>query len=82
VDAGAEKALKNGSSLLPCGITSFEGRFKKGEVVRINGFGKGLINCSSTELQAKLAKCQQEKKEGKNTNGSAVVNHENLIMIE
>ncbi len=30
VDEGAEKALRSGKSLLPCGIIAVEGRFKKG----------------------------------------------------
>jgi predicted ribosome-associated RNA-binding protein Tma20 len=61
VDAGAEKALREGRSLLPCGIVSVEGRFKKGEVVRINGFAKGLANCSSSEMNALVQKCQRDK---------------------
>jgi glutamate 5-kinase len=81
VDEGAEKALRDGRSLLPCGIVSVEGKFKKGEVVRINGFAKGLANCSSAEMQAKVSACRKDKAEGKNGNGSAVINHENIIIV-
>ena len=39
VDAGAMRALKNGSSLLPAGATSVEGDFKRGDVIDIIGDG-------------------------------------------
>ena len=38
VDSGAQKALRDGASLLPCGITSVEGEFRDGDVVRIGDF--------------------------------------------
>ncbi len=81
VDEGAEKALRSGRSLLPCGIVSVEGKFKKGEVVRINAFGKGLANCSSAEMLALVQKCQQDKAAGVNGNGNAVVSSENIVLI-
>jgi glutamate 5-kinase len=37
VDAGAAKALNEGRSLLPAGITSVEGRFSRGDVLNIAG---------------------------------------------
>ncbi|WP_298724278.1 glutamate 5-kinase [uncultured Ferrovibrio sp.] len=35
VDAGAVKALKQGRSLLPAGVTDVEGRFQRGDLVRV-----------------------------------------------
>jgi len=37
VDAGAADALKAGKSLLPAGVTAIEGKFEKGDAVRILG---------------------------------------------
>lgn len=55
VDAGAVKALANGKSLLPAGITNVTGKFKKGEnilIVDVNGkeLGRGLSSFSSEEI--------------------------------
>ncbi len=79
VDEGAERALRDGGSLLPCGIISVEGKFKKGDVVRIGSFAKGLANVSSAEMQSRIAKCREEKAAGKNGNGNAVISHENIV---
>jgi glutamate 5-kinase len=35
VDAGAAKALRGGRSLLPAGVTAIEGRFQRGDLVRV-----------------------------------------------
>jgi len=70
-----------GNSLLPCGIERVEGKFKKGEVVRINGFAKGVVNHSSSEIAAMVAACQKERAEGRrNGNGRAVVNSEDIVL--
>lgn len=82
IDEGAEKAIHGGRSLLPCGIVSVEGKFKKGDVLRINALGKGISNYSSAEVQAMVQKCRAEKAEGKNGNGTAVVNHENIVFMD
>jgi glutamate 5-kinase len=81
VDEGAEKALRDGRSLLPCGIMTVEGKFKKGDVVRINAFGKGLVNHSAAEVQEMVQSCQEEKVAGRNGNGITVVNHENIVLL-
>jgi len=49
VDDGAVKALRQGSSLLPVGISQIEGHFERGDIVRIlepNGreVARGLTN--------------------------------------
>ncbi len=57
VDAGAERALAAGRSLLPAGVTGVDGSFERGDAVRVvNGtgaeLGRGLIGYSSDEARA------------------------------
>lgn len=83
IDEGAERAVREGNSLLPCGIMAVEGRFKKGDVVRINAFAKGVVNLSSTEIAGLVEACQKEKEAGRrNGNGRAVVSSENIVLHE
>ncbi|MDQ7055968.1 MAG: hypothetical protein Q9M89_05665 [Persephonella sp.] len=56
MDKGAERALKEGKSLLPAGITDVEGIFSKNDVVAIVNeegqvIGKGIVSYSSMELK-------------------------------
>jgi glutamate 5-kinase len=84
VDPGAESAIKNGKSLLPCGVTSFEGKFKKGDVVRIGSFAKGVVNFSSTDLPKILKYCAEEKANGKGKvgNDKVLAINENIILLD
>lgn len=56
VDPGAKDALiTGGKSLLPAGVTSFEGDFEMGDAVDIAGpdgsvFGKGLVSYAAKEM--------------------------------
>jgi glutamate 5-kinase len=48
IDAGAEKALFSGKSLLPAGVTRVDGAFERGDAVIIRGpdgreIGRGLV---------------------------------------
>jgi len=81
IDAGAEEALRDGGSLLPCGITSVEGRFKAGDVVRIGAFAKGVVNFPSGEIMQLKAACEKEKRKGngKVHNDSVVLDHCNIV---
>ena len=54
VDAGAERALRSGKSLLPAGVRAVEGRFEKGDAVAIVGedgreFARGLVRYDAAE---------------------------------
>jgi glutamate 5-kinase len=56
VDAGAEKALRKGASLLPAGARAVEGRFERGDVVDIIGpegipIARGLAEYDLAEAQ-------------------------------
>ncbi|WP_146345283.1 glutamate 5-kinase [Phaeobacter marinintestinus] len=57
IDAGAARALCNGKSLLPAGITDATGRFGRGDPVAITGpdgrkLGQGLSRYTASEAQA------------------------------
>ena len=81
IDEGAERAIRDGKSLLPCGIISVEGKFKKGEVVRINGIAKGVVDYSSAEIAEMVETCRREKAEGRhNGHDKAVVENENIVL--
>ncbi len=61
VDAGAEKALGHGRSLLPAGVTRIDGTFDRGDAVVIqtaNGreLGRGLIAYSNTDAARIIGK--------------------------
>jgi glutamate 5-kinase len=57
VDAGAERALTSGRSLLPAGVTAVQGLFERGDAVRVvasdgTEIGRGLVAYSSEEAGA------------------------------
>ncbi|MFN3641772.1 MAG: glutamate 5-kinase [Gemmobacter sp.] len=57
IDAGAARALMQGKSLLPAGVTAVEGSFGRGEPVAILGpegalIAKGLVRYTAAEAQA------------------------------
>ncbi len=88
VNEGAKKAILEGSSLLPVGVTSVVGTFSEGDVVSLEGddrveFARGNPNYSSTQLN--LIKGLQVT-EVKNKLGSAkpkqVIEHRNIHLIE
>jgi glutamate 5-kinase len=59
VDLGAEKALLEGKSLLPAGVTAITGTFGRGDPVAIvtargNVLGKGLVRYTAPEARAIL----------------------------
>ncbi|MQR97670.1 glutamate 5-kinase [Gluconobacter aidae] len=56
IDAGARRALEEGASLLPAGVTGLEGSFGRGDLVLIRDadgsiIGRGLIAYDSEESQ-------------------------------
>jgi glutamate 5-kinase len=56
VDAGAARALRDGSSLLPAGVTEVKGRFDRGDAVIVldtDGveIARGLAAYSSTDAE-------------------------------
>ena len=56
IDAGAEKALSNGSSLLPVGVVGVEGDFERGDAITVVGvdgrdIARGLAAYSSRDAR-------------------------------
>ncbi|HEX5419984.1 MAG TPA: PUA domain-containing protein, partial [Gammaproteobacteria bacterium] len=56
VDAGAERALAAGRSLLPAGVLEVEGEFERGDAVRVIAgegaeLGRGLVAYSADEAR-------------------------------
>ena len=65
VDAGAEKALAGGKSLLPAGVVRVEGRFDRGDAVVIRSadgreLGRGLVAYDTAEALQILGKRSAE----------------------
>jgi glutamate 5-kinase len=88
VDAGAAAALRNGNSLLPVGIVSISGDFRRGDVVNISGpdgaeLGRGLAEYSGEEA-GRIAGCQSEYIEEKlgYRGRSVVVHRDELVLFE
>ena len=65
VDAGAERALQRGRSLLPVGVTAVTGRFERGDAVAIrNGDGRELgrgLSAYSSEDAVRIAGHKSEE---------------------
>ena len=65
IDDGAKKALKNGKSLLAAGIKKVNGKFKKGDHIKIldksnNECARGLCSFSSNEVEKILGHQSKE----------------------
>lgn len=65
IDAGAQRALAAGKSLLPAGATAVEGTFERGVCLRIVGdhgkeVARGITSYTSSEIQAILGCASRE----------------------
>ena len=65
IDAGAEKALLSGKSLLPAGVARIEGDFDRGDAVLIRGIdgrelGRGLVAYGHEEARLIIGKRSSE----------------------
>jgi glutamate 5-kinase len=88
VDEGAVNALRNGNSLLPAGVISVTGKFRRGDVVKITGpngteLGRGLAEYSDDEA-SKLVGCQSDQIEDKlgYRGRSVMVHRDELVLFE
>jgi glutamate 5-kinase len=86
IDDGAFKALKSGKSLLPAGIKSVEGSFRRGDVVVIyteDGLlvGKGKTNFSSEELKRVLGKRGEEVRRVLSTTKEEAVHRDHMVVF-
>ena len=88
IDAGAARALcDNGRSLLPAGIVTVEGYFKRGDTVIILGPGRqelarGIVRYGSEDLN-KISGCHSDEIEARlgYAYGSVVVHRDDLILM-
>ena len=86
IDAGAAAALDRGNSLLPVGIASVSGDFRRGDVVSISGpdgreLGRGLAEYSYDEA-VRIRGCQSELiEELLGYRGRAVMVHRDELVL-
>jgi glutamate 5-kinase len=87
IDEGAAHALAQGGSLLPVGIRAIEGRFERGDTVRVVSLaGKeialGLCNYSAADL-GRLAGRQSAEIEALlgYTYGDEAIHHNNMVLL-
>lgn len=88
IDPGAANALKHGGSLLPVGISAFEGNFERGDSVSVlledtgKMIAQGLVNYASKHL-AQI--CGQQSTEIESilgfTYGDEVLHHNNMMFL-
>jgi glutamate 5-kinase len=86
IDAGALKALKGGSSLLPAGVISITGKFGKGDAVSIKVTGaeiaRGLVSYDRHEAdQIKGLQSGAISDVLGYDNGAALIHRDNLVML-
>jgi glutamate 5-kinase len=88
LDQGAERALANGSSLLPVGLIEVVGNFRRGDAVTLVGangaeLGRGLAAYASDEA-AQIIGCQSEQIEARlGYRGRTVMVHrDDLVLLE
>lgn len=88
VNEGAKKAILEGSSLLPVGVTKVKGIFDVGDVVSLEDenhveFARGNPNFNSSELnQIKGLKASDVKKKLGSDKPKEVIEHRNIHLIE
>ncbi|HEX8418329.1 MAG TPA: glutamate 5-kinase, partial [Methylobacterium sp.] len=87
VDAGAERALQGGASLLPVGVTAIEGRFGRGDAVIIRDalgrtLGRGLVAYDSEQAARLIGRTSREIAEMLTHPGRAeMVHRDDLAMV-
>jgi glutamate 5-kinase len=86
VDAGAAKAIANGKSLLPAGVTRVEGSFTSGDCVLIRDpraaeIGRGLVGYGSSEAVLIAGRNSQDILRLLGTPGRAVIIHQDDMVL-
>ena len=88
VDAGALRAIRQGRSLLPAGVTSASGNFERGDLIAIEDeagqvIGHGLTAYSATDTRVILGHKSREIEGLLGYRGrDEVVHADNLVMLE
>lgn len=87
IDAGAEKALREGGSLLPVGVKSVDGRFERGDAVVIaSGAGveiaRGLVVYNSEEARLIAGKQSKDIEAQLGYQGrDEIIHRDNLVLM-
>lgn len=87
IDNGAEKALKNGKSLLPAGIIKVEGHFQRGDIIKIankNGkiVGNGISAYDSSEITQIIGLQTDKINSQLGWDGpNEVIHHDDMVII-
>jgi len=87
IDQGAAKALKNGGSLLPVGITDVHGQFERGEIIRVkekNGreIAAGMAGYTAEEIRHIIGKRSDEIESTLGyAFGDEVIHHNNMTVF-
>jgi glutamate 5-kinase len=86
VDDGAVAALRNGKSLLPVGVVSVSGSFRRGDVVSICGpdgleLGRGLAEYASEEAGRISGSQSEEIEEKLGYRGRSVMVHRDELVL-
>lgn len=86
IDVGAARALSQGKSLLPAGVTDVKGSFSRGDVVAIVSAENEELGCGLVSYDAKDARqilgCQSEEIESilGMTSRGALIHRDNLVL--
>jgi glutamate 5-kinase len=86
IDAGAERALRSGGSLLAVGLTRVDGCFERSDLVRILGpsgeIARGLSAYSAEDAE-RIVGCQSDRVEDVlgGTSRGAVVHRDDIVLV-
>jgi glutamate 5-kinase len=88
VDKGARRALtQQGKSLLPVGVVACEGRFRAGEMIRVEDqqsaeLGRGLSRYTSDEIRRILGKSSAETEKVLGRPALEVIHRDDLVLFD
>lgn len=87
IDNGAAGALLKGGSLLPVGITQVDGKFERGDIVRVRDVNRkdcalGLVNYSSEDIQKLKGRHSEEIEQILGfAFGDEIIHHNNMTLL-
>jgi glutamate 5-kinase len=87
VDAGAERALASGRSLLPAGVTAVDGQFERGDAVRVLGsdgreLGRGLVAYAADEARLIVGRKSSDTAEVLGYRGrDEIIHRDDLVLV-